>query len=137
MQKQIFSKTNLNLLLVTILDSSQVIGRVEASDTNQILQVSSIRLAQAKTIRPHMHKDTQRNTLGTQEAWVVVSGLLKTNIYDIDESLIDTIFLGPGMCMVLYTGGHNFEVISSEAVIYEIKNGPYYGTKFDSQPIDK
>ena len=137
MQKQILSKISSNLLLVTVLDSSQVVGRVDASDSDQILQVSAIRLAQAKTIRPHTHKDTLRNTLGTQEAWVVVSGLLKANIYDINDSLIETIFLGPGMCMILYNGGHNFEVISGDAVIYEIKNGPYYGAKFDSQPIDK
>ena len=136
-KKQIFSKTRLNLLLVTVLDSSQVVGRVDASDTDQILQVSAIGLVQAKTIRPHKHKNTSRNTLGTQEAWVVVSGLLKANIYDIDDSLLDTISLGPGMCMILYNGGHSFDVISSDAVIYEIKNGPYYGTEFDSQPIDQ
>jgi hypothetical protein len=137
MKKQIFSKTRLNLLLVTVIDSSQVVGRVEASDIDQILQVNAIRLAQAKTIRPHMHKNTPRNTFGTQEAWVVVSGLLKANIYDINDSLIDTIFLGQGMCMILYNGGHNFEVISRDAVIYEIKNGPYYGAKYDTQPIEQ
>ncbi|MBU3578664.1 hypothetical protein ICN17_01430 [Polynucleobacter sp. 73C-SIWE] len=136
-QKQIFSKITPNLLLVTVLDSSQVTGREDASGPDQILQVSVIHLPQAKTIRPHKHKNTSRNTTGTQEAWVVISGLLKANIYDVDDSLLDIISLGPGMCMTLYNGGHNFEVISSDALIYEIKNGPYYGAEFDSQPIDQ
>ena len=133
---QIHSQLKPDVLLVTVLSPSNKIGRIDASGTDQILQVSAIRLPKAKTIRPHKHKDTPRNTTGTQEAWVVISGLLKANIYDIDESLLDTISLGPGMCMTLYNGGHNFEVISNDAVIYEIKNGPYYGTEFDSQPIN-
>ncbi len=136
-QKKIFSKTSPSLLLATVLDSSQVAGRESASDSDQILQVSVISLPMAKIIRPHKHKNSPRNTVGTQEAWVVISGHLKANIYDIDDLLLETTLLGPGMCMTLYNGGHNFEVVSSDAVIYEIKNGPYYGAEFDSQPIDR
>lgn len=135
-QKQFFSKVNPLQLLVSVLEPPLVNGRLDSGGADQILQVSAIRLPKAKTIRPHKHKGTPRNTTGTQEAWVVISGLLKANIYDIDESLLDTISLGPGMCMTLYNGGHNFEVISNDAVIYEIKNGPYYGAESDSQPID-
>jgi hypothetical protein len=43
--------------------------------------------------------------------------------------------LSAGDCMVLYRGGHNFTVVSADAVIYEIKNGPYYGAVFDSEKI--
>jgi hypothetical protein len=136
-QNFFFSKVNPQQLLVSILNPPEVNGRVDSGDPSQILQVSAIRLSQAKTIRPHKHKDTARNTIGTQESWIVISGLLKANIYDIDESLLDTVSLGPGMCMTLYNGGHNFEVISNDAVIYEIKNGPYYGAEFDSQLINR
>jgi hypothetical protein len=135
-QKQFFSKVNPQQLLVSVLEPPVDNGRLDSGGADQILQVSAIRLPNAKTIRPHKHRDTPRNTIGTQEAWVVISGRLKANIYDVDESLLDTISLGPGVCMTLYNGGHNFEVISNDAVIYEIKNGPYYGTEFDSQPIN-
>ena len=133
---QIYSRLKPDVLLVAILNPANHIGRIDASGPDQILQVSAIRFPQARTIFPHKHKNTSRNTSGTQEAWVVISGLLQANIFDVDDSLIDTISLGPGMCMTLYNGGHNFEVISSDAVIYEIKNGPYYGAEFDSQPIN-
>ena len=134
---QIYSRLHPNTLLVSILDPSDHIGRIDAAGADEILQVSAIRLPKSKIIRPHKHKDTPRNTVGTQESWIVISGLLKANIYDIDESLLDTVSLGPGMCMTLYNGGHNFEVISNDAVIYEIKNGPYYGAEFDSQLINR
>ena len=133
---KIYSRLKPKVLLVSILDPSDHVGRMDAAGADEILQVSVICLPQSKIIRPHKHKDIPRNTVGTQEAWVVISGLLQANIYDVDDSLIDTISLGPGMCMTLYNGGHNFEVISSDAVIYEIKNGPYYGAEFDSQPIN-
>ena len=41
----------------------------------------------------------------------------------------------PRRNLVLYRGGHNFTVVSEDAVIYEIKNGPYYGAVFDSEKI--
>lgn len=134
---KIYSRLKPKVLLVSILDPSDHVGRMDAAGADEILQVSVICLPQSKIIFPHKHKDIPRNTVGTQEAWVVISGLLQANIYDVDDSLIDTISLGPGMCMTLYNGGHNFEVISSDAVIYEIKNGPYYGADFDSQPVNR
>lgn len=133
---KIYSRLKPNVLLVSILDPADHVGRMDAAGADEILQVSAICLPQSRKIRPHKHKDIPRNTVGTQEAWIVISGHLQANIFDVDDFLIDTISLGPGMCLTLYNGGHNFEVISSDAVIYEIKNGPYYGAEFDSQPIN-
>jgi hypothetical protein len=134
--KKIFSKVTPQQLLASILDSVNLTGRIDSADTGQILQVSAIRLPQAKQIRAHKHKDIARNTVGTQEAWVLISGHLLAKIYDTNGSLIEVIPLGPGMSLTLYNGGHSFEVISNSVVIFEIKNGPYYGAELDSQPID-
>jgi cupin fold WbuC family metalloprotein len=123
------------MLLVSVLSAHSTDTRVDAAGTEEILQASLLRLPQGKTIAPHKHLLQFRNTQGTCEAWVVISGQLQARVFDIDNTVADTVELSAGDCMVLYRGGHNFTVVSEDAVIYEIKNGPYYGAVFDSEKI--
>ncbi len=135
MTQQIHSKIYPKILLVSVLSTNTTESRVDAAGTDEILQASLLKLPQGKTIAPHKHLLQFRNTQGTCEAWVVISGQLQAQVFDVDDSVADTVTLSAGDCMVLYRGGHNFTVISEDAVIYEIKNGPYYGAVFDSEKI--
>lgn len=123
------------MLLVSVLSANSTESRVDAAGTEEILQASLLRLSQGRTIAPHKHLLQFRNTQGTCEAWIVISGQLQAQVFDVDDSVADTVNLSAGDCMVLYRGGHNFTVKSEDAVIYEIKNGPYYGAVFDSEKI--
>lgn len=135
MTQKIHSKIYPKILLVSVLSANTTESRVDAAGTDEILQASLLRLPQGKTIAPHKHLLQFRNTQGTCEAWVVISGTLQAQVFDVDNTVADTVTLSAGDCMVLYRGGHNFTVISEDAVIYEIKNGPYYGAVFDSEKI--
>lgn len=134
MTSKIYSKTYPKVLLASIVSAANT-GRVDAADADEILQVSQLNLMQGKTILPHKHLPQVRTTHGTSEAWVVIAGTLTAQIFDLDNSLVTNTDLGPGDCMVLYRGGHNFTVTSPDAVVYEIKNGPYYGPAADSEKI--
>lgn len=135
MTRQIHSKIYPKILLVSVLSANSTESRVDAAGTDEILQASLLRLPQGRIIAPHKHLLQFRNTQGTCEAWVVISGSLQAQVFDVDNTVADTVTLSAGDCMVLYRGGHNFTVISEDAVIYEIKNGPYYGAVFDSEKI--
>jgi hypothetical protein len=135
MNHKIHSKLYPHMLLVTVLTIDTIESRTDAAGAEEILQVSLLRLPQTKTIVPHKHLPQFRSTQGTCEAWVVVSGHLQAQVFDVDNSLVTTIELSASDCMVLYRGGHNFSVMSKDAVVYEIKNGPYYGAEFDSEKI--
>lgn len=135
MTQKIHSKIYPKILLVSVLSANTTESRVDAAGTDEILQASLLRLPQGKTIAPHKHLLQFRNTQGTCEAWVVISGSLQAQVFDLDNTVADTVTLSAGDCMVLYRGGHNFTVISEDAVIYEIKNGPYHGAVFDSEKI--
>ena len=135
MTQKIHSKIYPKILLVSVLSANTTESRVDAAGTDEILQASLLRLPQGKTIAPLKHLLQFRNTQGTCEAWVVISGSLQAQVFDVDNTVADTVTLSAGDCMVLYRGGHNFTVISEDAVIYEIKNGPYYGAVFDSEKI--
>lgn len=135
MIQKIHSKLYPQMLLVSVLSANSTESRVDAAGTDEILQASLLRLPKGKTIAPHKHLLQFRNTQGTCEAWVVISGSLQAQVFDLDNTVADTVTLSAGDCMVLYRGGHNFTVVSEDAVIYEIKNGPYYGAVFDSEKI--
>jgi cupin fold WbuC family metalloprotein len=135
MTQKIHSKVYPKMLLVSVLSSDSTDARTDAAGTEEILQASLLRLSQGRTIAPHKHLLQFRNTQGTCEAWIVISGQLQAQVFDVDDSVADTVMLSAGDCMVLYRGGHNFTVVSEDAVIYEIKNGPYYGAVFDSEKI--
>lgn len=135
MTLKVYSKLYPSQLLASVVSASGP-GREDASDAKEILQVSRLNLPQGKTILPHKHLPQVRTTHGTSEAWVVISGALSAQIFDFDHVVVTTVDLGPGDCMVLYRGGHNFTVVSPDAVIYEIKNGPYNGPAADSEKIE-
>jgi cupin fold WbuC family metalloprotein len=135
MTQKIHSKIYPQMLLVSVLSTNTTESRVDAAGTDEILQASLLRLPQGKTIAPHKHLLQFRNTQGTCEAWIVIAGQLQAQVFDVDNTVADTVTLSAGDCMVLYRGGHNFTVVSEDAVIYEIKNGPYYGAVFDSEKI--
>jgi mannose-6-phosphate isomerase-like protein (cupin superfamily) len=135
MLQQIHSKIYPSQLLVSVITTATDVSRTDAAGTEEILQVSLLKLPQSKTIQSHRHLPVVRTTHGTSEAWIVISGTLQAQVFDIDSSVVDTVVLGAGDCMVLYRGGHNFTALTDDALVYEIKNGPYYGSAVDSERI--
>jgi hypothetical protein len=133
MTQKIHSRSQPGTLLACVMSASDAAGRTDAADAEEILQSSILRLPAGKTIAPHYHLPQIRTTTGTCEAWVVVSGRLISQVFDLDQSMVATVGLTAGDCMILYRGGHNFTVVSADAVIYEIKNGPYNGPDADSE----
>jgi mannose-6-phosphate isomerase-like protein (cupin superfamily) len=135
MLQQIHSKIYPNQLLVSVVSTDTDVSRTDAASTEEILQVSLLKLPQSKTIQSHRHLPVVRTTHGTSEAWIVISGTLQAQVFDLDSTVVTTVELGSGDCMVLYRGGHNFTALTDDALVYEIKNGPYYGSASDSERI--
>jgi hypothetical protein len=135
MTQTIYSQSQPDILLACVMSAADAAGRTDAADADEILQASLLRLPHGKTIATHRHLPQVRTITGTCEAWVVVSGRLVAQVFDLDQALVATLGLTAGDCMILYRGGHNFTVVSADAVIYEIKNGPYNGPEADSEKI--
>lgn len=135
MIKQIFSKVD-QLLLASVLNVNGIsAGRHDSADQQQILQVSALHLMSGHKVNAHKHLPNTRHTSGTQECWVIFAGSIAVQIFDIDHILIEDFVLTSGSCLTTYRGGHALQVLQN-AIIIEIKNGPYHGAKFDSQPIN-
>ena len=135
MINQIYSDVDPEILIATVITNFEEAGRHDASTVDEILQVSALSLTKNKVVKSHMHKPIVRGTIGTQEAWIVISGSIRAEIFDTNKDKISENILMSGDCVVLYRGGHSMQVLEDDTVIYEIKNGPYLGAENDSQPI--
>tara|TARA_B100000989_G_C19488092_1_gene448447 strand:- start:579 stop:989 length:411 start_codon:yes stop_codon:yes gene_type:complete len=133
-----YSKVKKNKLIYSHFKLSDFKNsREDFSPDNQYLQASCSNLSKDRVVKSHKHKLNKRLINITQEAWLVFKGAISAKFYDIDDSFISEIILKKGDCVILYNGGHDFKSLKKDTILYEFKNGPYYGPKKDRINIDK
>jgi len=132
--KKIYSKTDPDVLLAIITDFSDFNStRVDVIPDTEFLQSALVRINEGTSFRPHKHiwkPFTSMYNFGeivTQEAWIVVRGMIKVNIYDTDDTLAETTIVNKGGACFTIHGGHTLESLEDYTCIVEIKNGPYQG----------
>jgi hypothetical protein len=135
---KIFSKSQTKKLLHAINRVSDFEGRKDLVDPENFIQLASLNFDKGKTFRPHIHlwKDINYKKIIAQESWVVISGSVKVLFYDLDKSLLHTDILYKGDCSLTFHGGHNYEILEDNTLVYEFKTGPYDGQISDKIFID-
>jgi hypothetical protein len=113
-------------------------GREDIVEENQFIQCSILQMENGKTFKPHKHiwKERTRNVIA-QESWIVVQGSVKCIFYDIDDTLIAEPILYPGDASFTLEGGHNYEILEDDTLVYEYKTGPYEGQILDKVFLEK
>jgi len=106
-------------------------GRIDISPEQEYLQLSSLKMEEGKTFRPHKHIVYEKITNIAQESWVVIQGKVEAILYDLDDSIARTVVLEPGDVSITFRGGHNYKSLEEDSLVYEYKTGPYLGQKFD------
>ncbi len=81
---------------------------------------------------PHKHIPCERKTNETYESFIIYRGKVKVTLYDLDESKLGEEILESGdLYTITGKGGHGFEVLTSDTIFFELKNGPYFGADKD------
>jgi hypothetical protein len=135
--EKIYSKVEPEKLLHIIVRKDDFKpGREDIVEENQFIQCSILQMENGKTFRPHKHiwKERTRNVIA-QESWIVVQGSVKCIFYDIDDTLIAEPILYPGDASFTLEGGHNYEILEDDTLVYEYKTGPYEGQENDKRFI--
>lgn len=132
--KTILSKIDGEIICSYIFKDQISDYRTDLSNENELLQGSARILKKDIYVKPHKHLPVKRETLGTQESWIVIEGKVLATLYDLDDSKLEEIELNAGSCMVFYRGGHSLRVIDDNTIFYEFKNGPYPG--YDKDKIN-
>lgn len=107
--------------------------RTELVESDQFIQCSFLKMNAGKTFRPHKHiwkKPCFKETIA-QESWVVIQGSVKVHYYDTEMNLLETHVLKAGDVSFTLEGGHTYEILEDNTLVYEYKTGPYEGQARD------
>jgi hypothetical protein len=138
MMIHIHSAVDPALLLLVINRREDIsINRTDLSPGDQYLQCATKQLSKGTTFAPHKHNELIRTTDVTQEAWVFLKGRVAARFWDVDDTLIYETELGEGDAAVVFRGGHSFEVLEEDTILYEFKTGPYFGVEKDKTYIEE
>ena len=135
--KKLVSKIDGKLLHTIFYISDVVKERIDVIDGDNQLQFSASEIVKGKKFRPHYHipKKIEYTEVTSQEAWVVVKGRIKTTYYDINSKILSNEILNAGDVSITLQGGHTFEVLEEDTILYEFKTGPYLGVELDKNFI--
>ena len=129
----IYSKVDPSKLLHVVVRRGDLVpGRTEVVPESHFIQCAILNMEKGKTFKPHKHiwKERTRNAIA-QESWIVVQGSVKCILYDTDDKVIATPILYPGDASFTLEGGHNYEILEDNTLVYEYKTGPYEGQALD------
>lgn len=137
--EKIYSKVEPDKLLHIVNRLSDIKGRNDVVPEDNFIQCATLKMENNKTFKPHKHieKDRHYTKQIAQESWVVISGKVKCKFYDIDDTLISEPILEPGDASFTLYGGHTYEILEDNTVVYEYKTGPYEGQSLDKVFIDE
>ena len=138
---KLYSKQEPDKLLhiINLINKKTLVERTEIAPPEQFLQLCLLNVQEGRKFPPHKHiwRAPSFEKLIAQESWIVVQGSVKLYFYDIDDELLSTHVLGPGDCSMTFEGGHAYEILSPDTLVYEYKTGPYLGQKLDKVFIEE
>ncbi len=113
-------------------------GRKDIVPEEHFIQCSHLNMEKGKTFKPHKHifKNRRRNVIA-QESWIVIQGKVKCIFYDLDDTILVEPILEQGDASFTLEGGHNYEILENDTLVYEYKTGPYEGQALDKTFIDE
>ena len=128
---ELISKKNRKHLVYSAEEFSD--GMTELVEPSNFIQCMFLKLPKGKIFNAHQHlwKDSPNKQTIAQESWVVLKGSAKGYFYDIDGEHLSTITLKEGDITFTLEGGHHFEILEDDTMIYEFKTGPYEGVEKD------
>ena len=111
--------------------------REDFSSPIEYLQGAIIEIPPNHSFRAHVHLERERafKNLRAQESWVVIAGQVEVDYYSEAGKFIRTVSLGAGDISISFRGGHGYRTLSSDALVYEFKSGPYEGQEVDKSFI--
>ena len=131
--EKIYSKVEEGKLLHIVNRLYEIEGRTEAVPEDNFFQCATLKMAKGTTFKPNKHITKERTYEAqiAQESWVVIKGSVKCIFYDVDDTIIATPILRAGDASFTLYGGHTYEILEEDTIVYEYKTGPYQGQKFD------
>ena len=130
---KIYSTQEKEKLLHIVMRCSDIGERTEICPSDNFIQCASMKLSKGTKFKPHIHIYKERHYTNqiAQESWVVIKGRVKCYFYDINGLFLESCVLRQGDTSFTLHGGHTYEILEDDTIIYEYKTGPYEGQEHD------
>jgi len=128
--KELKSKKNNNKILHIVLKSKDIKdNRLDLISPDNFLQSAALKFDKGKKFEAHRHlwKENNIDKSIAQESWVVIKGKIKVLYFDEDETFLQDEILEAGDITITLEGGHAYEILEDDTLVYEFKTGPYEG----------
>jgi len=135
---KVYSKIDPTLLLHIIVRPNDFNKTfLDITDPDSFLQSLAIRLNEGESRKAHKHLVMNDNVgeRTQQEAWVVLNGIIKCNLYDTDGSFLSSHVIQEKSTLITLYGAHGLDVLEDHTFILEFKLGPYKGNINDKTYI--
>jgi|TARA_B100001057_G_scaffold460231_1_gene511119 cupin fold WbuC family metalloprotein len=128
-----FSKKEPEKLLHVIVKKSDItLGRKDVIPEENYIQCAILNMRKDTTFKPHKHIWKERSAkVIAQESWIVIQGSVKCIFYDLDDTILAEPILEQGDASFTLQGGHTYEILEDNTLVYEMKTGPYEGQEMD------
>ena len=121
---KIFSKIDKNNLLhvISYLKDKEDLNQ-HISEPAEYLQSCKMKFPKNHIIKRHKHvkKDIKHLKKFSQESILIVKGSIELDLYDLDNSMIESISLSAGDLYILYRGSYKFISNNKNTLLYKIK----------------
>ena len=136
--KLYYSNIEKDKLLHIVNRLKDIEDRIDIVPSENFIQCAALKMEKDKTFKPHRHIKKERHYKEqiAQESWVVIKGSVKCILYDLDNAILATPVLRAGDASFTLEGGHTYEILEDNTIVYEYKTGPYEGQQFDKRFLD-
>ena len=109
-------------------------GKTFSTNPADPLQYGLFKLPLGEILQRHIHKSRPRLTPHkTMEFLYIVSGKMKVTFYTLEKLEFCYRVLSTGDFIMLFDGGHGFEVLQKDTVFIEVKSGQFVDTETDKE----
>ena len=115
-------------ILIGIKVSSFSSGTYPITNSNEAIQVITLKHPMGTEVKIHGHRPEKRVTTALQECLIVKSGKIQIDLYGHDNKLVGKTILNAGELFILLNGIWAVHFLEDSEVI-EAKNGPYKDDK--------
>lgn len=132
-----YSKIEKDKLLHIVHKLDEEEGRKDIVPEENFIQCAYLKMQKGRAFKPHRHIKKKRSYSEkiAQESWIIVRGSVKCIFYDLDNTILDTAILKQGDASFTLEGGHTYEILEDDTIVYEYKTGPYEGQEYDKEFI--
>ena len=114
------------LIAMIIRDKNYPSATTFYTPDESTMQLGHVVYPKGGRIVPHKHVPLERHITGTAETLIVRQGKVEVELFDDQGLLLVRTVLEVGDVILLLGGGHGFQMLE-DAVLFEIKQGPYTG----------